>query len=227
MTGQFRQEQMKLGEVPSEDIYINPRSRDDVPKILRGIRSFVSNKEFTFALENILEAGFLPGSDSGHGRPEIELRRVFVLGVLKQRPGCVFDRLLHHANEDEFVRKFLGHADFIGKCECRRQTLADNIRHPRRRYRQDQRAGHEARPRNRGKEARRIVARAWRLVPVGARWAPPDGHRYSSGRDDRGAPHRERAFRRPRPDRPASKAAPDGQHPRGVLVGSQDPPRPA
>ena len=62
----------------------------------------------------------------------MDLWRIFALGVLEQGPGRDFDRLPHHANEDKLVRKFLGHADFIDACECKRQTLADNIRHPRR-----------------------------------------------------------------------------------------------
>ena len=62
MTGQFRPEQMELGEVPSEVIYINPRSRDDVPKILRGIRSLVSNREFRVGPELLSATGFLPDS---------------------------------------------------------------------------------------------------------------------------------------------------------------------
>ena len=132
MTRRFRPEQMELGEVPTADIRIDPRSRDDVPKILRGIRSLVSNREFRSALEKLLEAGFLPGSDSGQGRPGMDLWRIFVLGVLKQGLGCDFDRLLHHANEDKLVRKFLGHADFVDAYECKHQTLVDNVRHPRR-----------------------------------------------------------------------------------------------
>ena len=132
MTRRFRPEQMELGEVSSEDIYINPRSRDDVPKILRGIRSLVSNRKFRIALERLLTAGFLSGSDSGQGRPGMDLWRIFVLGVLKQGLGCDFDRLMHHANHDTLVRQFLGHADFIDIYEYKHQTLVDNIRHPRR-----------------------------------------------------------------------------------------------
>ena len=172
MTRQFRPEQMELGEVPSEDIYINPRSRDDVPKILRGIRSLVSNPEFRSGLEMLIATGFLPGSDSGQGRPGIDLWRIFVLGVLKQGLGCDFGRLMHHANHDTLARQFLGHADFIDRNEYRRQTLVGNIRHSRRSYRQDLRAGREARPRNRGKEARGAGARQWRLVRGGARQSP-------------------------------------------------------
>ena len=71
MTGRFRPEQMVLGEVSSEDIYINPGSRDDIPKILRGIRSLVSNREFRAQLEMPMEAGFLPGSAGEQGRPGI------------------------------------------------------------------------------------------------------------------------------------------------------------
>ena len=43
----------------------------------------------------------------------MDLWRIFVLGVLKQGLGCDFDRLMHHANENKLVRKFLGYADFI------------------------------------------------------------------------------------------------------------------
>ena len=132
MTGRFRPERTELGEVPTADIRINPGSRDDVPKILRGIRSLVSNREFRIAPERLLAAGFLPGFDSGQGRPGMDLWRIFVLGVLEQGPGCDFDRLLHHANEDKLVRKFPGHADFIDEHEYKHRTLADNIRHPRR-----------------------------------------------------------------------------------------------
>ena len=90
MTRRFRPEQMELGEVPSEDIYINPRSRDDVPKTLRGIRSLVSNRKFRIALVRLLVAGFLPGADSWQGRPGMDLWRIFVLGVLKQEHGLRF-----------------------------------------------------------------------------------------------------------------------------------------
>ena len=113
MTGRFRPEQMELGEFASEDICINPGSRDDVPKILRGIRSLVSNREFRVGPERLSEADFLPGSYSGQGRPGMDLWRIFVLGVLEQGLGCDFDRLMHHANHDTLVREFLGHAEFI------------------------------------------------------------------------------------------------------------------
>ena len=80
MTGRFRPERMELGEVPSEEIYINPRSRADVPKILRGIRSLVSNEEFRIGLEKPMTTGFLPGSAGGQVRPGVDLQRSFVFG---------------------------------------------------------------------------------------------------------------------------------------------------
>ena len=83
---------MELGEVPTADIRVNPRSRDDVPKILWGILSLVSNGKFRIAMERLLEAGFLPGSDSGLGHPGMDLWRVFALGVLEQGLNCDFDR---------------------------------------------------------------------------------------------------------------------------------------
>ena len=127
----FRPERMELGEVPTAYIRINPRSRADVPKILRGIRSLVSNGKFRTGLENPKEAGFLPGANGGQGCPGMDLRRIFIFGVLEQGLGRDFGRNLYHANHDNLVRTFLGHADFIGERECKRRTPADNIRHPR------------------------------------------------------------------------------------------------
>ena len=69
MTGRFRPEQMELGEVPSEDIYVNPRSKDDVQKILRGIRPLVSNRKFRTALEKLLWPASFPARAAGRRVP--------------------------------------------------------------------------------------------------------------------------------------------------------------
>ena len=96
----FRSEQMELCDVPAADIRINPRSIDDVPKILRGIRTIVSNREFRANLVNLLEAGYLPCPDNRQGRLRLDLWRIFVLGVLERRMACDVDRLPRHANHD-------------------------------------------------------------------------------------------------------------------------------
>ena len=114
----LRPEQVELGEIPLGDIRIDPRSRDDVPKIPRGIRSLVSNREFRTGLENPMEAGFLPDADGGLGRSGMLLRRILVFGVLEQGIDRDFNRLPHPANVNKFVRKFPGHADFIYEREC-------------------------------------------------------------------------------------------------------------
>ena len=62
MSRRFRPEQIEVGEVSSEDIYINPRSRDEVPKILRGIRSLVSNRKFRIALERLSTSTLFPAN---------------------------------------------------------------------------------------------------------------------------------------------------------------------
>ena len=131
MTGQFRPERMELGEVPAEDISIDPRSRDDVSKFLRGIRSLVTNREFWTKLESPMEAGFLTDADGGQECPGMGLGWILVFGVLERDLGRDFDRVPHRAYHDKLVREFLGNADFIDECECKRRTPADNVRHPR------------------------------------------------------------------------------------------------
>ena len=104
MTRQFHPERTELGEFPSADIYINPSSRDDVPKIFQGILSLVSNREFKIVLEMPMIAGFLPSSDNGQGRSGMDLWQIFAFGVFKQGLGCDFDHLMHHTNHDCITR---------------------------------------------------------------------------------------------------------------------------
>ena len=119
--------QFQLGQVPIEQIWIDPKSRDDIPAVLKGLQHIWSDEELRARLCALLDEHVLPETDREVGRPGMELWRILVLGVLKQGLGCDFDRLHDLANHHETVRAFLGHGDFGDKTYYEYQTVLDNV----------------------------------------------------------------------------------------------------
>ena len=94
------------------DVWIDARSRNDIHKLLRGLRDVIL--ECGTAGSGILAPG---GSDRGDGNrhavsPGVSLWTIFVRAVLKQGLGCYFDRLHEHANTHLVLRQLLGHSEF-------------------------------------------------------------------------------------------------------------------
>ena len=110
-----------------EKIWIDPKSRDDIPAVLKGLQHIWSDEELRARLFALLDAHVLPETDREVGRPGMALWRILVLGVLKQGLGCDFDRLHDLANHHETVRAFLGHGDFADKTYYEYQTVLDNV----------------------------------------------------------------------------------------------------
>ena len=122
---EVQKRQMQFGQVAIEDIWLDPKSRDDIPAVLRGLQHvYAERRDELFGL---LEAHILPEKDRAVGRPGMDLWRILVLGVLKQGLGCDFDRLQDLANNHRTVRAMLGHGDFDADGRYELQTLVDNV----------------------------------------------------------------------------------------------------
>jgi transposase, IS5 family len=118
--------QMQIGEVDISQIKFNLKSRDDIPKILRGLQHVymdVALREKVFAL---LEARIAPTVDKGNGRPGMPLWSAFVCGVVRIDLNADYDRLLELVNEHRTLRLVLGHAEF-DETQYHFQTLKDNV----------------------------------------------------------------------------------------------------
>ena len=124
---EVQRRQFQLGQVPIEKIWIDPKSRDDIPAVLKGLQYIWSDAELRARLFALLEEQVLPETDRTVGRPGMELWQLLVLGVLKQGLGCDFDRLHDLANHHATVRAFLGHSDFGDKTYYEYQTVLDNV----------------------------------------------------------------------------------------------------
>ena len=103
--------QRQLGEVGIEDIELDFRSRDDIPALPVGLQHPCSDEAFRGRLFALMDEHILPDVSRKTGRPDMEMWRILVMGVVKQGLGCDFDRLHELLNEHRTLRRFLGHAD--------------------------------------------------------------------------------------------------------------------
>ncbi|MDZ7752699.1 MAG: ISNCY family transposase [Gammaproteobacteria bacterium] len=128
--------QMQIGEQDIGAIWLDPKSRDDIPQLLRGLQHIYTTpalRERVFAIleevrpvrdseaENVLVA---PNA----GRPGMSQWKILVLGVLRLGLSADYDRVRELANEHNTIRQFLGHGDWTDTYLYPMQTLRDNLR---------------------------------------------------------------------------------------------------
>ena len=120
-------EQMKIGEVDISKINFNPKSRDDIPKILRGLQHIYTTETIRTRIFDLLESRVSPKVDKSNGRPGMTLWNILVCGVIRLDLNCDYDRLLELVNHHDTLREMLGHAAF-NDTTYSLQTLKDNVR---------------------------------------------------------------------------------------------------
>lgn len=119
--------QMQIGEVDVSQIKFDLKSRDDIPKILRGLQHLYMDlalREQVFAL---LEERIAPAVNKRNGRPGMALWKLFVCGIVRLDLNIDYDRLLELVNHHDTLRALLGHGEF-DKSPYHFQTLKDNVR---------------------------------------------------------------------------------------------------
>ena len=124
---EIQKRQFQIGQVPIDRIQIDPKSRDDIPAVLKGLQHVWCDKALRARLFALLDEHVLPETDRTVGRPGMDLWQILVLAVLKQGLGCDFDRLHDLANHHGKIREFLGHSDFADKTGYEYQTVVDNV----------------------------------------------------------------------------------------------------
>ena len=116
--------QMQLGEVDISAVTFNPKSRDDIPRLLRALQHIWTDLELRTQVLKVLETAI--SANHNNGRPGMDLWRILVFGTLRLVINCDYDRLQELANEHGTLRQMLGHGPY---CEhlYHIQTLQDNI----------------------------------------------------------------------------------------------------
>jgi len=127
------QPQMQFGQVDIATIVFNPKSRDDIPQLLRGLQYIYTNaalreRVFTILQEVMPKRIGAEGKASPKtGRPGMEQWKILVLGVLRLGLNADYDRIQELANEHKTIRHMLGHSDCMEEKRYELQTIKDNI----------------------------------------------------------------------------------------------------
>ena len=89
--------QLKFGEQDIGAIHLDPKSRDDIPQILRGLQYIYTTPELRERVFSILQEVIPQGAEGkanpDAGRPGMEQWKTLVLGVLRQEINADYDRI--------------------------------------------------------------------------------------------------------------------------------------
>ena len=127
-------QQKQFGEVEIASIELDPKSRDDIPQILRGLQHIYTSHPLREKVFEIL-AQVIPNrvgkenqkASGDLGRPGLEQWKILVLGILRLGLNADYDRIHELANQHKTLRQMLGHSDFDSHL-YHLQTLKDNLR---------------------------------------------------------------------------------------------------
>ena len=118
-------EQMTIGEVDVSKMSFDYKSRDDIPKILKGLQFVYTNLALRSAIFELLEAQVAPKVSKSVGCPGMPLWTILVCGVIRLDLNCDYDRLHELVNQHNSIREILGHGVF-SDVRYHFQTLKDN-----------------------------------------------------------------------------------------------------
>ena len=119
--------QMRIDEIDIAKIKFDPKSRDDIPKVLMALQYLHGDLTVRTAIFKLLEERLSPPKvDKNNGRPGMTLWSIFVCGVLRLDLKIDFDRLHELANKHSDLRLMLGNSP-LNDVYYHHQTLKDNI----------------------------------------------------------------------------------------------------
>jgi hypothetical protein len=125
---QVQPRQLQLGEIDIANIQFDPRSRDDIPQLLRGLQYLYTEKNHREKLFHLLESVTPADVDADNGRPGLSLWKILVMGTLRLNLNWDYDRLVEMVNNHKTIREMLGHGLHDEDEPYKLQTLRDNVR---------------------------------------------------------------------------------------------------
>lgn len=119
--------QCRLGETDIGQIEFDPKSRDDIPALLRGLQHLYVTAELREEVFALLQTVKPENVSWETGRPGLALWKILVLGTLRLNLNCDYDRVHELANNHKTLRQMLGHGFFDDDVRYELQTLKDNV----------------------------------------------------------------------------------------------------
>lgn len=124
----IEEEQRKFGQVDIADIEFDPKSRDEVPQLLRGLQYIYCTPEIRTKVFEILKTIVSKEKDINNGRPGMELWRILVLGTVRLNCNWDYDKLKDIADNHRAVRLMMGIGTYEDDVTFNLQTIKDNVR---------------------------------------------------------------------------------------------------
>jgi len=118
--------QMQVGEVDISQVKFDPKSRDDIPKVLKGLQYLYCDLSLRSQVFELLQKEISPKVSKDNGRPGMALWKILVGGVLRLDLNIDYDRLHELMNHHDTIRQMLGHGTFDREAS-HFQTLKDNV----------------------------------------------------------------------------------------------------
>jgi IS5 family transposase len=122
---QFRFDQVDISEIKFDE-----SSRDELPRILKGLQHIYVTSDIREKVFKLLESAIPQNVSRKKGRKGMELWRILVLAVVRLGCNYNYDRLVDEANNHATLRKMLGHTDsqWDGGYKYKLQTVKDNLK---------------------------------------------------------------------------------------------------
>lgn len=119
--------QLAFGQVDISQITFDPKSRDDIPQLLRGLQYIYTQTETRKAIFQILEDEVAPNLSKKSGRPGMDLWKILIMATLRLNLNWDYDRLHEMVNHHVTIRQMLGHSVIDQEDKYNLQTIKDNI----------------------------------------------------------------------------------------------------
>lgn len=119
---------MTFGQTPIDQIKIDMRARDEIPKLLLGLQHIFCNEELHDKVFAVLETMVPENVDSKNGRPGMELWKILVMGTIRLNCNWDYDKLQDIVNNHKNIRQMLGHGLMDNDQIYPLQTLKDNVK---------------------------------------------------------------------------------------------------
>ena len=119
--------QMTFGQTPIDQIKIDLRSRDEIPKLLLGLQHIFCDLELRKEVFKILGAMIPEHSNPKTGRPGMDLWKILVMGTIRLNCNWDYDKLQEIVNNHRVIRQMIGHGMMDNDVTYPLQTLKDNV----------------------------------------------------------------------------------------------------
>ena len=120
--------QTLLGQVDIAEITFDPRSRDEIPKLLRSLQYIYCTPEVRAQVFEVLKEMVPRGVSMNTGRPGMELWKILVMGTIRLNCNWDYDKLKEIIDNHLTIRQMLGHPDFYDTYRYPMQTIEDNVK---------------------------------------------------------------------------------------------------